>query len=519
MVVTSRTRLLNRTYASAFNIIISTMKTPDGKHETDRIQRKRIQNREAQQKYRIRMKERMSALEEQVKELKSQARTQPRGQQSTPGGSNSSSGNGNDNGVHGTGINPNPGSMINNESDSHGQTGSGPSREVAVTATSTTVQTPSKLLPPNEQPHHCLEPPLQQHTQYPPQRTFATLSSFASTPLPQPRLLTPEWSWERVPNSAYEGSIDQHQATGFPVIGTSSSDCRQVRSEQQGSGSHGIISPGDMYMVSDQDSHQLFPEPDVDILTTTFADRPSSGPPDSPDGDAASSISDMPSSYSHERKSLAEVLENYLLTSSSNEQKLPSRCLEERFEFVQLFLSSAGFSSIDAMVSQYYTADFSHESIVSSEQRSSRHSQLPLLLARLRRDVTTWTQWEAHGYQYEIIKSAESIIRAERADFNAAAQKSYINALSNLGRTHSDAVKVSLGNAFRPLTKIFQENVPKLWALTESLIGSDDALNQRQRSYTSLAVILLLCRPDQVPKQQMMAILMSCLDMVYGNSK
>ena len=212
-------------------------------------------------------------------------------------------------------------------------------------------------------------------------------------------------------------------------------------------------------MVSDQDDHQLFLDRDMDIPTTTFADRPSSGPPDSPDVDVASSIGEVPSSYSNERKSLAHVLENYLLTSSNNKQKLLSRCLEERFEFVQLCLSTAGFSSIDAMVSQYYTADFSHESIVSSEQRNSRHSQLPLLLARLRRDVKTWTQWEAHGYQYEVIKSAESIIRVERADFNAAVQQSYINTLSKLGRTHPDADKVSLASAFRPLTRMFQENV------------------------------------------------------------
>ena len=60
--------------------------------------------------------------------------------------------------------------------------------------------------------------------------------------------------------------------------------------------------------------------------------------------------------------------------------------------------------------------------------------------------------------------------------------------------------------------------MPKLCALTESLLGSNEALTQRDRSYTSLAMMLLLCRPQQVPNHHMMAALTRCLDKVYGGA-
>jgi hypothetical protein len=160
-----------------------------------------------------------------------------------------------------------------------------------------------------------------------------------------------------------------------------------------------------------------------------------------------------------------------LARASSDRQKLASATLEERFEFVQQCLATAGFSSIDATVSQYYTADFNHESVVSAEQRSSRHSQLPLLLEKLRRDVKAWTQWESHGYQHEVIKSAGSIIRAERADFDAQVQQSYINALLMPETTHAEGARLgtSLVSTFRPLTRLFQDHVSAIaWDTTRA---------------------------------------------------
>lgn len=156
-------------------------------------------------------------------------------------------------------------------------------------------------------------------------------------------------------------------------------------------------------------------------------------------------------------KNLALALE----FNSSGEQPLRNRSLEDRFEFIQLCVAAAGFSSFDAMVGQYYTADFNHESILTQQQQRSRHSHLPMLLGSLRKSTQVWTEWEAHGYQYEIIKSVESIIRTERGNFTAS--QAFTDALSELERLHSgvtaDLEKDSSSRVFKPLSKVLQDTV------------------------------------------------------------
>lgn len=159
-------------------------------------------------------------------------------------------------------------------------------------------------------------------------------------------------------------------------------------------------------------------------------------------------------------KDLARMLQSY----ETGEQRLKDRSLEDRFEFMRVCASVAGFHSIDDMAKQYYTADFSHDSVISREQRNSRHSQLPQLLSKLRKSVKTWTQWEAHRYQYEIIKSAQSLIRAERSNYPTT-QHIYTEALTDLekalavGLTHNSGENDLIPRAFRRLSKMFQDTV------------------------------------------------------------
>lgn len=144
-----------------------------------------------------------------------------------------------------------------------------------------------------------------------------------------------------------------------------------------------------------------------------------------------------------------------------SEQPLRERSLEERFEFMRTCAAAAGFGNFDTMIRQYYTADFNCESIVSREQRQSRHSQLPVLLNKLRKDVKSWTQWEAHGYQAETIKSAETVIRTERSDFSVP-QPLYVEVLSELekiSRMTEGVDNAAMSRAFQPMTRMFQDTV------------------------------------------------------------
>ncbi|KAF8846582.1 hypothetical protein BDZ45DRAFT_734152 [Acephala macrosclerotiorum] len=129
--------------------------------------------------------------------------------------------------------------------------------------------------------------------------------------------------------------------------------------------------------------------------------------------------------------------------------KLTSLSTEKRFEYLHHCLSIAGFGTFDSMASQYYTTDFSHESIMSSQQRASRQRQLPQLLMDLRQHVKTWTQWEAHGYCDEIIRSAESIIASEKVG-SMAGQTQCCNKLLELSGTLSTS-------QLQPLMRMFQE--------------------------------------------------------------
>lgn len=166
--------------------------------------------------------------------------------------------------------------------------------------------------------------------------------------------------------------------------------------------------------------------------------------------------------YDSQDKNLAKMLQSY----GNGEQRLRDRSLEDRLEFMRVCASVAGFHSIDDMAKQYYTADFSHDSVISREQRNSRHSQLPRLLSKLRKNVKTWTQWEAHRYQYEIIKSAQSLICAERSE-RSTTEHIYSEALMELekalavGLAHNSGEHDLIPKAFRRLSKVFQDTVSR----------------------------------------------------------
>jgi hypothetical protein len=208
-----------------------------------------------------------------------------------------------------------------------------------------------------------------------------------------------------------------------------------------------------------KNSHVQTTDQETDIRTT-IADR--SSDESSEPGSLSSSESSIIGSGLHDNqdRNLAKILESY----DNGEQQLKERCLEERFEFMRACAYAAGFNSVDEMAKQYYTADFSHDSVISREQRDSRHSQLPQLFSKLRKSVKTWTQWEAHRYQYEIIKSAQSVIRAEHSECSTT-QPLYAEVLMELEKAlvavpaHNAGESDSLLKAFRRLSKVFQDTV------------------------------------------------------------
>jgi len=66
------------------------------------------------------------------------------------------------------------------------------------------------------------------------------------------------------------------------------------------------------------------------------------------------------------------------------------------------------------VISKYYTSDLRPSPRLASSQHLSRNRRLPAVLSDLRASAMSWTEWEAQGYKGEIVRSAESILAAER---------------------------------------------------------------------------------------------------------
>ncbi|KAI0551696.1 hypothetical protein F4679DRAFT_537648 [Xylaria curta] len=311
--------------------------------QADRAQRKRIQNREAQQKYRTRVKERMNALERQIKELKTQAKV------------------------------------------------------------------PEADFPDVEQQQQ--QPRLGHPTPMSPSNPFPDFASPES-------FHTTNWFWEHAPptksttTNALESSPPE-----MDIMLTPSSTCNQEHAPL-------LLPP------------QALSEPDIigDLLLSDDIDA------------GQRRMQSQASNTNH----------------ADLRNKLQGQTLEKRLEFLHLCLTSAGFETFDSLVSQYYTSTLSPESIVSSHQRTSRQRDLPILLAELRRYVRTWTQWEAHGYYYEIIKSAESIVSGEKEDTatHNSGNVEFGDALKKLAKEPDvGSGSGSLSNALQVLMRGFQNIV------------------------------------------------------------
>jgi hypothetical protein len=88
--------------------------------------------------------------------------------------------------------------------------------------------------------------------------------------------------------------------------------------------------------------------------------------------------------------------------------------LPERLEYVLESIHRSGFDGLESVISDYYTSDFRLFPRLASSQHLSRNRKLPGILSDLRTSASSWTEWEAQGYKGEIIRSAESILAAER---------------------------------------------------------------------------------------------------------
>jgi hypothetical protein len=82
-------------------------------------------------------------------------------------------------------------------------------------------------------------------------------------------------------------------------------------------------------------------------------------------------------------------------------------------------IRALGFSGIEELTAQFYTADLQDRPALADAQRISRRRGLTRILANLREDAQdNWTEWEAQGYREEILRAAEDILGDECRRFS-----------------------------------------------------------------------------------------------------
>ncbi|KAM0256216.1 hypothetical protein ACHAQJ_005087 [Trichoderma viride] len=201
--------------------------------------------------------------------------------------------------------------------------------------------------------------------------------------------------------------------------------------------------------------------------------------------------------------------------ASSNSNTMPpvpqpateNASLDERIEGIMEKVQAAGFDSFDALVSAYYCGTFGEASPLANEQRLSRNRRLPKVIDDVSRATKQWSSWERRGFQEEILKTAESMMKSEVA----GAHTPLMSKIAPLLDSHDITNPATIAETLVDLKRSIQDELPNSWALGMAL--SFDSRNswQRDRSNTALATTLLINLSGRIPNDQLLQILGACL--------
>jgi hypothetical protein len=103
---------------------------------------------------------------------------------------------------------------------------------------------------------------------------------------------------------------------------------------------------------------------------------------------------------------------------SINRDEVPTT-LSARVATAIKAIRALGFSGLEELTAQFYTADLQDRPALADAQRISRRRGLTRILAKIREHAQDdWTEWEAQGYREEILRAAEDILSDECRRFS-----------------------------------------------------------------------------------------------------
>lgn len=121
-----------------------------------------------------------------------------------------------------------------------------------------------------------------------------------------------------------------------------------------------------------------------------------------PNPPAPSSGYYRPNTFSHGPSSLAHIPAG-----------LDHSSLETRVDYILSAIRNAGFPTLDAFMSSFYTASFQDQSSAQKAQEISHSKGLPIMLDELRVKSSDWPIWQSRAYTDSIVRSAANIIADE----------------------------------------------------------------------------------------------------------
>ncbi|EHK47618.1 hypothetical protein TRIATDRAFT_51934 [Trichoderma atroviride IMI 206040] len=181
--------------------------------------------------------------------------------------------------------------------------------------------------------------------------------------------------------------------------------------------------------------------------------------------------------------------------------------LDERMEGIMQKVRAAGFESFDALVTAYYCGNFVEASPLANEQRLSRNRRLPKVIDNVFQATTQWSAWERRGFQEEILKTAESMLKSEAVN----AHSPLMAKITPLLDLHDITNPASTAEALVELKRSIQDELPNSWALGMALSSNSRNPWARDRSNTALATTLLINFSGRIPNDQLLQIIGACL--------
>lgn len=185
-----------------------------------------------------------------------------------------------------------------------------------------------------------------------------------------------------------------------------------------------------------------------------------------------------------------------------------------RFKAILTFVRAAGFPDFDSMVTSYYTSTFQKNSVAELAQRSSRGRKLANVIDGLHKSSSKWTVWESRGYRDKIVESAQGMYTQELDQVIRKARRRQQHQQTGIQASHDvmmyDGEMISetssgsglgpgsiasLGAVPEEMQRVFQDNLPNLWALLTELAGTNNMHCDR----VALASLLLLHNARQNP--------------------